>query len=691
MGGEDHASVLSHDMAEPPNPAGNIGCDQLEFDPSLEARPTTNAADSPTGLSVDVHVPQASDQCDPGPPIDCPLATAHLRDATVTLAEGLAVNPSSANGLGACSSAQAGLLTPIGSKPIHLSAAGAHCPDDSKIGTVEVETPLLDHPARGAVYVAKPYDNPFDSLLAIYIAIDDPQSGTHATLAGEVHADPAGGRLSSTISENPQLPVEDVKVHLFEGPHAPLRTPATCGAYATTARLTPWSAANGGGGRVANLSDPYEISRGPGRNCAHSPAELPNSPDLDAGTVSPIAGRYSPLVVDLRREDGTQRFKTISLTPPPGLLAKLAGVEACPDAALAAAAARAGTAEQASPSCPRSSRVGTVYAAAGAGPSPYWAPGAAYLAGPYKGAPLSLAIVTPAVAGPFDLGTVVVRVALRVDPETTRITAVSDPLPEILQGIPLDVRAARVLLDRPQFTRNGTSCDPLVFSGLLISTLGQAAPLSERFQLGECARLAFKPKLSLRLKGGAERAENPKLIADLTAKEGEAGISAASVRLPRSAFLDQSHIRTICTRVQWAADACPKGAIYGRAWAKTPLLDYRLAGNVYLRSSSHKLPDLVVDLRGPASQPIRVDLVGRTDSLKGALRNSFEAVPDAPVSRFHLELFGGKRGLVINSRDVCARPYRASIVLRAHSGKVGNLHPLVHNDRCGPKRSSKRR
>jgi hypothetical protein len=666
-GGEDHASFLSHDLSEPPLPIGIEGCDKVPFDPTMEARPTTNVADSPSGLDVDIHIPQDG-IADP----KVPIVQSDLKDATVTLPEGLVVNPAGANGLGACTSAQ-----------IDLHGEGPpQCPDSAKIGTVEASTPLLDHPLPGALYIAAPHDNPFGSLLALYLVVDDPQSGVIVKLAGRVEADPRTGQLSSTFEDNPQVPVEDVRLQVKEGPHAPLRTPATCSAYATTAELTPWSAAEGGGGKIASLADHYEISQGPGGSCAHSPAGLPNSPALDAGTVSPIAGHYSPAVVSLRREDGTQQFKTVTLSPPPGLVAKLAGTETCSDAALAAAAARSGSAEQASPSCPLGSRVGSVYAAAGAGPSPYWAPGTAYLAGPYKGAPLSFAIVTPAVAGPFDLGTVVIRVALHVDPETAQITAVSDPLPEILQGIPLDIRAAKLLLDRPDFTRNGTSCDPLAFSGQLLSTLGQAAPLSERFQLGECGHLAFKPKLSLRLQGGTKRAENPKLTSTLTAKEGEAAISFASVRLPRSAFLDQSHIRTICTRVQWAAEACPKGSIYGRAWAQTPLLDYRLAGNVYLRSSSHKLPDLIVDLRGPANQPIRIDLVGRTDSLKGALRTRFEAAPDAPVSKFHFELFGGDRGLVVNSRDVCANPLHASVSLRAHNGATLESHPLLPNGRC---------
>ena len=391
----------------------------------------------------------------------------------------------------------------------------------------------------------------------------------------------------------------------------------------------------------------------------------------------------------LRREDGSQRFAALTNTPPPGLVAKLAGTSTCPDSALAAAAAKTGKAEQASPSCPDSSRVGTVTVGAGAGPSPYYATGTAYLTAPYKGAPLSLTIITPATAGPYDLGTVLVRTALRIDPATATITAVSDPVPQILEGIPLDVRSIDLALDRPDFTLNPTSCDPLAITGELVSSIGTVAPLFSRFQVGECGRLGFKPKLSLALKGATKRATNPRLIATLTARSGDANIASAQVTLPRAAFLDQSHIGTVCTRVQFAADTCPPGSIYGKATATSPLLDYQLAGNVYLRSSANLLPDLVVDLRGPAHQPLRFELAGRTDAVKGALRNTFDLVPDAPVSSFQLELFGGKRGLVELSRNLCKGRYRATVKLTAHNGERSETEPLVANS-CKRKAKGKR-
>jgi hypothetical protein len=551
------------------------------------------------------------------------------------------------------------------------------------VGTVEVDSPLVDHPVLGGVYVAKPFDNPFNSLLAIYIAIDDPQTGVVIKLAGHVELDPQSGRLVTTFANNPQLPFEDLKLKFFEGATAPLRTPPTCGTYSTTSSLTPWSAPDSG--PPATPGDTYAIEQGAGGgNCASAPGEQPNSPLFDAGTEAPVAGAYSPFVVNLRRNDGSQQFSSVTLTPPPGLLGKLAGIPYCPAAALEAAEHKTGRQEEAGPSCPAASEVGSATAAAGAGPAPYYAKGKAYLSGPYKGAPLSLAIVTPATAGPFDLGTIVVRTALDVDPESARITAKSDPIPSILQGIPLDVRAVQIKLDRPGFTLNPTNCNPMAFGGQLLSTLNQAAPLSSRFQVGECDRLAFKPKLGLRLAGKTNRGGHPSLRAVVTLPPGGANVAGASVALPHSEFLDQGHIGTVCTRVQFAAGQCPAASVYGHARAVTPLLDAPLEGPVYLRSSSNKLPDLVADLNGQ----IHVVLAGRIDSVNGGIRTTFESVPDAPVSSFVLTMPGGKKGLLQNSTNICAKANRAVAQFEGQNGKTADLKPALKVD-CAKKKKKK--
>ena len=660
------------------NEIGTTGCAGVEFKPTLKARPTTSTADSPSGLEVDLEVPQTDSLSERG--------TAHLRKAVVTLPEGLVVNPSGANGLAGCSSAQLG----IDNATAVPNGNPVSCPDASRIGSIEVDSPLVDHPLPGSVYAATPHDNPFDSLLAIYAVIDDKTSGTLVKLPGHVVPDPNTGRLVATFDNNPQLPFSHFKLSFFGGAHGVLRTPSTCGNYSTTSSLTPWSAPDSG--PPATPKDNYSISAPPsGGGCG---ASLANNPSLDAGVVSPIAAKYTPFVLHLRRGDGTQQISSFTTKLPPGLTGRLAGVAECSDAALAAAAGKTGAAEQASPSCPASSHLGSVVAGAGAGPSPFYAHGDAYLSGPYKGAPLSMAVITPAVAGPFDLGTIVVRVALRVNGASGQITAESDPIPSILEGIPLDVRSIDVALDRPNFTLTGTSCDPSSFEGSMTSTLGQVAPLSSRFQLGECQGLAFKPKLGIRLFGSTSRGGHPALKGTVSMPAGGANIAEASVALPHSEFLDQAHIGTVCTRVQFAegdgnGSACPAASIYGTATATSPLVDYTLQGNAYLRSSTNKLPDLVVALHGPPSQPIAVDAVGRIDSVNGGIRTTFEGVPDLPVSSFVLSMQGGKKGLLQNSTNICKATNKATALIAGQNGKGVELRPELKNSKCGGKAKKK--
>jgi hypothetical protein len=720
------------------------GCDQVPFEPAIAAHPSTNVADSPTGLEVDVSTPQ-HEGCEVIPALedkleeflarggtlrdeisqkrlqvrflklfgagaaeieaaeeelrelreelqelggepfyDCGLATSHLKDTTLTLPAGLAINPSGANGLVACSPEQIGLTTPVGVSPQHFTKEVPHCPEASRIGSVEVDTPLLDAPAPGSVYIAKPYDNPFGSFLAIYIAVSDVERGFVAKLAGKVNIDPVSGQLSTTVTDAPQLPFSHFLLHFKQGPHATLRTPG-CGQYTTTAALTPYSQPT----TPFDRQEDWAITQGPAAGC-----EMPNAPVIDAGSVTPLAGAPTPTVVNLSRPDGTQEFSKVSLTLPPGLTGKLAGISQCPDGALAAAEAKTGQEELASPSCPANSRIGSVYVAAGSGPDPYNTKASAYLTAPYKGAPASIAIVAPATAGPFDLGTVVVRVALRIDQNSGQITATSDEIPHILKGIPLDIRSTKLIMDRPDFTRNGTNCDPSAFSGSETSTLAVSAPLSERFQLAECSSLGFKPKLSIRLFGSTTRGGHPALRGTVKMPEGGANIASASVALPHSEFLDQGHIGTVCTRVQFAqgdgnGSACPPGSVYGKAVGKSPLVDYALQGPAILRSSSHKLPDLVVALHGPAYQPVKVDVVGRIDSANGGIRTTFEGIPDLPVSSFVLNMKGGKKGLLQNSTDVCEGTHRATGTFVGQNAKTAALAPELRNSKCGKSRKAK--
>ncbi len=670
------ASFVSHDLSTPtPNQVGYDGCASLDFSPTLSARPTTNAADAPSGLDVDVHTPQNQDPDG--------TAEANLKDTTVTLPPGLTLNPSAANGLGSCSEAEFGYTSTDPDGTVHTTPDPATCPDSAKLGTAEIDTPLVDHPLPGSIYLAKPIDNPFGSMVAIYVAVNDPQSGVVVKLAGETQADPNTGRLTTTFKQSPQLPFEHFHLNFFGGSGGILRTPAVCGNYSSDSTMTPWTSPDQGS---VPYSDPWSISQGAnGGSCSNSENEQPNSPSLDAGTVSAVANNYSPLVLNLSRPDGSQQFKTVTLTPPPGLLAKLAGIPACSEAGIAQAQSRTnqgdGALEQSSPSCPDASKVGTVDVAAGAGPAPFWAKGNVYMAGPYNGAPLSFVIITPAVAGPFDLGVVVTHVALNIDPTTAQITAVSDPIPDHLtvngSGFPLDVTQAKIRLDRDQFIHTGTSCDPSSFSGSLLSTLGQSVPLSQRFQLGECSSLPFKPRLGMRLRGGHFRNGHPAFTSVLTARAGDANIGKVGVTLPPTMQLDQSHIQAPCTRPQFAAGQCPAASVIGSVVASSPLLDYKLRGPVYLRTGNNPLPDVVLALHGPASQPIEIDQVGKIDTVHARLRTTFQGIPDAPLSKAIIRLVGGHKGLLVNNTNLCKQPNRAAVFLNGQNNKIADSNPHI--------------
>jgi hypothetical protein len=661
------ASVPSLD--EHGEPGGMVDCESPPFEPTFKARPETAVSDSPTGLDVNLHIPQneAPDT----------IATAHLRDTTVTLPAGLAVNPSAGNGLGACSLAQLGLHEP----------GPAHCPANSEVGTVAIETPAIDHPLPGTVYLAAQGANPFGSLLALYIVVDDPVTGVIVKLAGRVEPDTVTGQLRTTFLENPQLPFEDLEFHFAGGSRAALTTPPTCGTYTTTADLVPWTSPFA---PDALRSDSFPISSSPSGPCAFGEAQMPSAPDFEAGTVAPLAGTYSPFVLRVARENGSQRLAALNVTLPPGVSGRLKGLQECSDAQIAAAAARSnpseGALERANPSCPASSEVGTVGSSAGSG-APLYVPGHAYLAGPYKGAPLSLAVIVPAIAGPFDLGTVVVRTALYVNERTAQITARSDPLPTILHGIPLDVRSVAIQMNRSNFTLNPTSCEPLAVGGEALSPVPAAAALRQRFQVGGCRGLEFKPQLKLSLEGPTKRSGHPALKAVVTyPKHGSfTNIARAQVGLPHAEFLDQGNLDKVCTQPELRSRTCPKRSIYGHAKAWSPLLDKPLEGPVYIGVGfGHKLPDLVAELNGQ----VRILLNGRVDTTKhSGIRNTFEVVPDAPVSRFVLEMKGGKKyGLLENSENVCLKPQHANARFVAHDDAVAQLHPQISYSCKKPKK-----
>jgi hypothetical protein len=641
-------------------------CENVPFEPKVELKPTNRRADAPTGLDVEFTMPTDGLEDPDG------VAQATLNNAIVTFPEGMTVNPSSAAGLGACS---------LGQLKFHSNEAD-ECPESSRIGSVEIETPLIREKLTGSVYLAKQNENPFNSAFGVYMVFSSARDGVTVKVAGKLVPDPETGQLVSTFAESPEWPFSRLVLHFNSGPRAPLINPPKCGTYAIRSELSPWSAVNPANptpDEIVSHDSTYEVNSGPnGGPCPTGSLE----PKLNAGVQNPTAGAKTPFLFSLSRDDGTQRFRGVDVVNPAGLTAAVKGIPYCGEPALAAisGAEETGRVELANPSCPAASQIGTSEAGSGAGPLPFYVKtGKTYLAGPYKGAPVSLAVITPAVAGPFDLGSVLVRVPLYVDPVSSQITAKSDSIPTALHGIVLDVRDIRLALDRPNFTQAPTNCEPRTVDAHVLGQEGAEATVSNRFQVGGCENLGFKPGLSFRLFGGTQRGSHPKLRAILKARPGDANIAAASVALPRSEFLDQAHIKTVCTRVQFAAKACPPGSIYGEAEATTPLLDNPVKGPVYLRSSNNQLPDLVAALRGPDSQPIEVHLVGRIDSVNGGIRSTFDVVPDQPVTQFTLTMQGGKKGLLVNSRNICASTWRATAVFTGQNGKQITMRPKMQS------------
>jgi hypothetical protein len=656
-------------------------CDTVPFAPSIATEPNTQDTDSPSGAAVEVDLPHQTKSA------GLDQETSHLRTAKVALPAGMGLNPSAANGLVACSDTQfrKGVKNPDNA-----------CPPASRIGTVTVNTPPLpEGPLSGNVYLGQQLsrDPASGQEYRIFVEAESDRYGVHVRLIGNVSANPQTGQLTTTFAENPQVPFSSFRLQFDGGARAPLTSPPTCGPNTTTSQITPWTTAVGSvppgqeGGPSTNPpaapSNAFSLSHAPGGGpCAKSLAARPFGPSFAARTTNPKGGAFTHFAVNIGRSDGNQELKGAEVMPPPGLTAKLAGVRYCPVSALAAAAANSGIAEAADSSCPGSSLIGSASVAAGTGPSPIHIGGKAFLTGPYHGAPLSLAVITPATAGPFDLGTVVVRVALFVDPETAQVHAVSDPIPHVFGGALLDLRSVGVTLDRKEFSLNPTNCSAMSVDGALrggganpldpatFSTL----PVSVPFKVEGCENLDFKPKLFMRVFGGTRRAKSPKLRAILVARDGDANIGRASVKLPKPLILEQSSLANVCTRVQFAAHDCPKDSIYGFAEAYTPLLDGPLKGPVYLRSSSHELPDMVAALNGQ----VDVVLDGRIDSVKGRLRTTFDRPPDVPVSKFIVTVRGGKkRGLLVNSTNLCAKKYKVIARFTGQNGKKANQRPKL--------------
>jgi len=609
-----------------------------------------------------------------------------VRKAVVTLPEGVSINPSVGAGLGVCSRAQ------YEQGETASSAFGAGCPSESKIGDFSVSSPIVAGPIAGSIYLAAPYDNEFGSLLAVYLVAKSIPRGILVKVAGELRPDPATGSLTAIFDKLPQLPYSDLSIHFREGQRSPLATPPSCGPVSTEADLTPWRDPN----VVRHESLPASIAAGVGGGPC--PVGLaPFAPEAKGGMLNSRAGAYTPFYMHLTRKVNEQEIVSYSAQFPPGLLGKIANIPYCPEAAIEAARRNSGVAERDHPSCPAASLIGHTTSGYGVGSVLAYAPGNLYLAGPYRGSAFSVVAIDSALVGPFDLGVVIVRSAVRIDPVTAQASidaTGTDPIPHIIGGIPIHLRDIRAYIDRANFTLNPTSCEKFTVasamngSGLRFGDPADntLATATSPFQAFDCASLDFKPRISLKMKGGTKRGAHASLQVVVRPRSGEANIRSAQVTLPPSLFLEQGNIKTICTTARFAAHTCPKGSVYGHVRAFTPLLEAPMEGPAYLRSSSHTLPDLVFALRGHG---VEVDVAGRIDSFKGGIRGTFPIIPDAPVSKFVLRLKGGKHGLLVNAENLCRKRQAVVAKFIGHANRGWRLHPELKAD-CKKKKGRRK-
>jgi hypothetical protein len=592
------------------------GCGELPFHPSLTVEPAPRGvgAESPSGLNVDLKIPHEESVST--------RAEADLKKTVVTLPEGMAISPSEANGLGACPA--------TGPEGFNLHEAeteadgvkhppAGHCPDSSKIGTVEVLTPLLDKPLTGAVYIAQPKcggagqpacteaSATNGELFGLYLEVEG--QGAIVKLAGTVSANPHTGQLTTTFDDNPQLPFNELKLKFFTGSRAPLVTPAGCGSYSTLSQLTPWS-----GTPPVERSSGFTVESG----CSHG-----FSPSFTAGTMNSQAGAYTPFTLTFSRQDGEQRLASTQITMPAGLLAALKGVAQCPEP------------QAAKGECGPGSEIGGTTVAVGPGPSPYWVRGGkVYLTGPYKGSPFGLSIVVPAVAGPFNLGVEVVRARIDVDPHTAQVTITSDPLPTIKDGIPFDIRTVNVTVGRPGFMFNPTNCSPLSVTGTIASVNGASAGVSTPFETANCASLPFKPSFKASTPAKTSKANGAGLTVKVGSGAGQANIAKVRVVLPKQLPARLTTLQKACTEAQFNVNpaGCPAASDVGTATAVTPVLAHPLTGPAYLVShGGAAFPDLVFVLQG---EGIKLYLDGNTNIKKGITSSTFNSIPDAPISTF---------------------------------------------------------
>jgi hypothetical protein len=684
---------------------GLSGCEKLDFSPAVTVAPDRGEGSTPTGLDVDVHVPQEGGE-------HPQLASSNVKDITIALPAGVALNPAGADGLEACSGSQIGFEgfqeldgeTEPGARtaifsptlPEPLEQGVNFCPDAAKIGTVKISTPILANSLEGAVYLATQNANPFGSLVAAYVVAEEPKSGVLVKLPGALTLNPSTGQITATFANAPQLPFEDIDLDFFGSERALLATPARCGSYTMTASLQPWS-----GNPPANVSSAFEITSGVGGStsgvsgsgssgCPSS--SLPFDPSLTGGVTNPNAGAFSPLTVTVSRADGQQSLQAFALRLPAGVSGMLSGVPLC-----AEAQANAGT-------CPETSRIGETTVAAGLGADPYILTGGkVYLTEGYEGAPFGLAIVTPVKAGPLDLedapenhppcDCLVIRAKVEVDPSSAQLTIATGLIPNIIDGIPLQIQHLNITIDRPGFIVNSTDCNPLQVTGTVTGGEGASASVSSPFQVGECRSLAFTPKLTAVTRANGELAgHGASLHLAIASPTAQANLRSLKLDLPQRLPARLETIQRACPESTFDANpaACPKGSLVGSASVQTPILSTTMTGPAYLVSKngsgiSHPgesttekeeaaFPDLVLVLQG---EGVRIDLTGALFvSAKNITSVAFRTIPDVPIRRLDLVLPEGKSSILAASSGLCTK--RPLTMFTAITGQDGaRLKPSV--------------
>jgi hypothetical protein len=653
-------------------------CDMLQFQPTIEVTPEESQADTPAGYEVDLKVPQA-------PNLSPFMATPELKDATVTLPEGLSLSPGAADGLVGCrETGPEGInlthgWTPTGEEPIDRAdpeateigadgqphVAPGHCPAASQVGTAEVETPLLPaHTLTGRVYATEPQcgsegqpacteaSAADGELFGLYLELEG--EGVILKLKGNVSADPSTGQLTTRFEEDPQFPFSQLKLKLDGGPRAPLSNPQTCGTFTTASDLSPWSS--------PETPDAMPSSSFAATGCG---AGALFAPSFSAGTTIPIAGGFSPFTLTFSRHDGEQDLSGLTVKMPDGLLGRIAGFAQCGEAE-----ANAGT-------CPAASRVGTATAAAGAGSAPLWESGPVYLTGPYDGAPFGLAVVVPANAGPFHLGNIVVRAAIHINPMTTQDTVVSNPLPQMIDGVPLRVQTVNVTVgEGSNFTFNPTNCNQQSIGATLSSAHGAVANVSSPFQARGCANLPFNPSLTASTVGKASKADGASLHVKIASGAGQANIAKVDLQIPKQLSSRLTTLQQACTEAQFAANpaGCPAASDIGSAIVHTAILNSPLVGPVYLVShGGAAFPDVEIVLQG---EGVQIVADGKTQIKHGITYSHFETVPDAPFTSFETTFPTGKFsifGTNLPEKDrynLCGQSLSMPITLTGQNGAV---------------------